>query len=313
MTKRRVILDVDTGHDDAVAIVMAGRSPAIELDAVTVTAGNQTIDKTLRNTLNVCSALFLETPVYRGMHSPLIRKLEPAPLIHGESGLDGPSFPVCTKVVEKEPAPAFIARHIMENPPKEITIVATAPLSNIAMALLLEPAIAGRIRELVIMGGAVGVGNITPSAEFNFYADPEAARIVFSSGAPITLVPLDVTRTVTLTNKRLARLSKIPGAVSGYFTASMTCYSAACAKYIGESASMHDPCCIAWLEDPSAFTCEKKYITVETDGTLTRGKTVVDVFGVLDKEPNINLVTAINEQRFWTLLEEALLRYRDIT
>ncbi len=312
MTKRSIILDVDTGHDDAVAIMMAGRSRQLHLEAVTVTAGNQTLPKTLRNTLNVCSALSIHVPVYPGMRGPMHRKLEPAPLIHGQSGLDGPKFPEYTLKSKKEHAAVFLARRIMEAPSGDITVVATAPLSNIAMALLLEPSIARRMRELVIMGGASGRGNITPSAEFNIYADPEAASIVFSSGAPITLVPLDVTRTVTLTKERLAHLSRVPGKATGYFTASMTCYSAACSKYIGESASMHDPCCIAWLEEPDMFTTEQKYIAVETGSQLTRGATVVDHAGVQKNDPNVRLVTSIDTERFWALLEEALQRYRNL-
>lgn len=310
MTKRTVILDVDTGHDDAVAIMMAGRSRTLRLDAITVTAGNQTLAKTLRNTLNVCSALSLKVPVYPGMRGPLLRPLEPAPLIHGESGLDGPKFPECTLESRKEHAAVFLARRIMKAPAGTITVVATGPLSNIAMALLLEPSIAKRMRELVIMGGAVGWGNITPAAEYNSYADPEAARIVYASGASITLIPLDVTRTVTLTKERLAHLSRIPGKAAELFTASMTCYSAACAKYIGESASMHDPCCIAWLEKPDLFTTEKKFVSVETEGTLTRGTTVVDHTGVLKKDPNARIALTIDAQRFWDLLEAALQRYQ---
>lgn len=312
MTRRSVILDVDTGHDDAVAIMMAGRSKQLHLEAVTVTAGNQTLPKTLRNTLNVCSSLAIHVPVYPGMRSPILRKLEPAPLIHGQSGLDGPKFPECSLKSQKEHAAVFLARRIMEAPAGEITVVATGPLSNIAMALLIEPAIARRLRELVIMGGASGRGNITPAAEFNVYADPEAAGIVFASGAPITLVPLDVTRTVTLTKERLAHLSRVPGKAAELFSASMTCYSAACSKYIGESASMHDPCCIAWLEEPDMFTTEEKYISVETESRLTRGATVVDHAGVLKNDPNIRLVTTIDAERFWALLEEGLRRYRNL-
>ena len=271
MTKRTVILDVDTGHDDAVAIMMAGRSSTLRLDAITVTAGNQTLAKTLRNTLNVCSALSLKVPVYPGMRGPLLRPLEPAPLIHGESGLDGPKFPECTLESRKEHAAVFLARRIMKAPAGTITVVATGPLSNIAMALLLEPSIAKRMRELVIMGGAVGWGNITPAAEYNSYADPEAARIVYASGASITLIPLDVTRTVTLTKERLAHLSRIPGKGAELFTASMTCYSAACAKYIGESASMHDPCCIAWLEKPVRYPVYVLALTIAAGINLVLG------------------------------------------
>lgn len=309
---RSVILDVDTGHDDAVAIMMAGRSLSIKLEAITVTAGNQTLDKTVRNTLNVCSALSINVPVYSGMSRPLLKDLQTAPLIHGESGLDGPVFTECAIKSEKEHAAVFLARKIMNTPSGEITIVATGPLTNIAMAIRLEPSIVGRVRELVIMGGSIGQGNITPAAEFNTYADPEAASIVFSSGIPITMIPLDVTRTVSLTPDRLAHLSQVPGKAAELFTASMNFYSTACSKYIGESAAMHDPCCIAWIEDPALFTTVKKYVAIETLGVHTRGKTVVDMSGVSKKEPNAQVALTIDAERFWAVLEEALLRYHNL-
>ena len=163
MTSHRVILDVDTGYDDAVAIMMAARNPAIILEGITVAAGNQTLPKTLRNTLNICSALDIDAPVYAGMTRPLIAEQIPAPLIHGESGFDGPVFGTCTKNPEPKHAVQFIIDTIMSHEIGEITIVAVAPLSNIAMAVRLEPAIIPRVREIILMGGSITGGNITPS------------------------------------------------------------------------------------------------------------------------------------------------------
>jgi len=309
MIRRRIILDVDTGHDDAVAIMMAARNPALDLVGITVTAGNQFLPKTLKNTLNLCSALSIQTPVYAGMTRPLLCELEPASLIHGESGFDGPVFGPCKKQVSAGHAVNFIIETIMSCPAQEITLVAVGPLTNIAMALRLEPALAERVREIVLMGGSTNEGNVTPSAEFNIHTDPESASIVFSSGAPLTMIGLDVTRTVALSIERLAHLRTIPGAASKIFAASMDNYSAACMKYIGECPAMHDPCCIAYVVDPSLFTWKPFFVDVEVQGRATRGRTVVDVTGVTQRKSNASVALTVDVERFWAMLEEALRRY----
>jgi inosine-uridine nucleoside N-ribohydrolase len=312
MTARRIILDVDTGHDDAVAIMMAAKNPAILLEAITVTAGNQFLPKTLKNTLNLCSDLGIAAPVYAGMTRPVLAELKPAAYIHGESGFDGPVFPKCEKVAEREHAANFIVRKIMESGEGEITLVATGPLSNVAMAIRLEPAITARVREIVLMGGSITGGNVTPSAEFNIYADPESAAIVFDSGANITMVGLDVTTTVLLSRDRLERYAAIPTRAAEIFGASMRHYYAACEKYIGECPAMHDPCCVAYVADPSIFTAKKYRVDIELLGSHTRGRTVVDIHGVTGKSPNANVVLTADEGRFWAMLEAALLQYRSL-
>lgn len=309
MTMRRIILDVDTGHDDAVAIMMAARNPVLELAGITVTAGNQFLPKTLKNTLNLCSALAIQAPVYAGMTCPLLCELEPASLIHGESGFDGPVFGPCTKQVSPGHAVNFIIDAIMSSAIGEITIVAVGPLTNIAMALRLEPAIAVRVKEIVLMGGSMSGGNVTPSAEFNIHTDPEAATVVFSCGAPITMIGLDVTRTVALSAERLSSLRTIPGAAARIFASSMDHYSAACMKYIGESPAMHDPCCIAYVADPALFVCKPFAVNIEVNGGFTRGRTVVDVTGVTGKSANASVALTVDGERFWAMLEEALRRY----
>jgi ribosylpyrimidine nucleosidase len=312
MIPRRIILDVDTGHDDAVAIMMAGRDPALRLEAITVTAGNQTLPKTLQNTLNVCSALGIQAPIYAGMTRPLVRELVPASRIHGESGLDGPRFDSCERVAEREHAAAFMARKIMECEPGEITLVAVGPLSNVAMAIRLEPAISCRLREIVLMGGSMYAGNVTPSAEFNIHADPEAASIVFGSGARITMMGLDVTRKVTLTPDRLERFEGLPGRAAEIFAASMRSYSAACEKYIGERPAMHDPCCVAYVSDPSLFTMRDYRVDIELSGAYSVGRTVVDFHGATLRDPNVSVAQTVDEPRFWRMLEDDLLRYGEM-
>lgn len=310
LTPCRILLDVDTGHDDAVAIMMAARNPAILLEGITVTAGNQTLPKTLRNTLNICSALGIDAPVYAGMTRPLVERLVPASLIHGESGLDGPVFGPCSRTATPGHAVNFIVDTVMKAEPGEITVVAVGPLSNIAMAIRLEPEIALRVREIVLMGGSSAAGNVTPSAEFNIHADPEAAAIVFSSGAPVTMMGLDVTTTVLLTPERFARLKKVRGPAAEIFAASMTHYIAACEKYIGECPAMHDPCCIAYVADTSLFVTKPYHVDIELAGTHTRGRTVVDVHGVTQQTPNVSMAVKVDEERFWDMLEEELSRYR---
>lgn len=309
MTRRSVILDVDTGHDDAVAIMMAGRDPAINLVGITVTAGNQTLPKTLRNTLNICTALSIEVPVYAGMQRPILAELRTAPRIHGETGLDGPVFDGVPRRAALGYAPVFIVETIMSRPVGEITLIATGPLSNIAMALRLEPEIAGRIKELVWMGGSAGRGNVTPSAEFNAYADPEAAAIVFSSGLPIVMIGLDVTTTVTLSEEKLESLSLVPGPAAAIFSASMRQYRAACLRVIGEGPVMHDPCCVAYVSASDAFTVRRCRVDLELQGNHTRGRTVVDFSAAAVKESNASVALTLDAGRFWDMLEAALRRY----
>lgn len=310
MNRQRIILDVDTGHDDAIAIMMAARNPAIELLGITVTAGNQILPKTLLNTLNLCQALAIDVPVYAGASRPLLEELKPAVLIHGESGFDGPVFGPCTKKAEKTHAAQYLAETVMASGPGEITLVAVGPLTNVALALRLEPAIAARLGGIVLMGGSMGQGNVTPSAEFNIHADPEAASIVFSSGARIVMIGLDVTQTVELDAERLACLRKIPGPAARIFAASMDCYRAACMQYTGESPAMHDPCCVAWVADPALFTWAEYRVDIELTGALTRGRTVVDATGVSGKAANATVALSVNEARFWAMLETALRSYQ---
>ena len=206
--KRKMILDCDTGHDDAIALMVASKHPNIDLLGVTVVAGNQTLPKTLKNTLNVCDHLGLDVPVYAGMSLPLVRKQYVADDVHGESGLDGPVFGPCNKKAEDKHAVLYLIETLM-NSDGDITLVPVGPLTNIAMAIRLEPRIVDKIQEIVLMGGAINLGNATPAAEFNIYADPEAAQIVFSSGVKITMMGLDLTNTVLANMQIIERMEAL--------------------------------------------------------------------------------------------------------
>lgn len=171
MEKRKIILDCDPGHDDAIAMMMAAKHPAIDLLGITIVAGNQTLDKTLINGLNVCQKLEINVPVYAGMPQPIMRQQIVADNIHGETGLDGPVFEPLTRQAESTHAVKYIIDTLMASD-GDITLVPVGPLSNIAVAMRMQPAILPKIREIVLMGGAYGTGNFTPSAEFNIFADP---------------------------------------------------------------------------------------------------------------------------------------------
>ncbi|MDR1747762.1 MAG: nucleoside hydrolase, partial [Spirochaetaceae bacterium] len=237
MEKKKIILDVDTGHDDAAAIMFAAGSPAIDIVGITVTAGNQTLEKTLLNTLNLCSELHIKTPVFAGLSKPLLREQITAGDIHGETGFDGPVFSPLKKKADRRRAVEFIISAILDEP-GEITLVATGPLTNIAAAVRMEPGITGAVKNIVFMGGSLGRGNITPSAEFNIFADPEAADIVFRSGAPLVMVPLDVTTKVALDDPMLNFLRRNDNSAVSIFAASMEHYTRACLSYSGECPAM---------------------------------------------------------------------------
>ena len=193
MEKTKIILDCDPGHDDAVAILLAGNSEAIDLLGITVVAGNQTLEKTAKNALRVVQWLGLDVPVYAGCGQPMIREKMTAGDIHGETGLDGPVFPPLDRDVQPMHAVDYMIRTLLASD-GDITVVTTGPMTNLAMAMRMEPRIVEKIQRIVLMGGSYTNGNVTPAAEFNIIADADAAYVCFTSGRPITMVGLDVTR-----------------------------------------------------------------------------------------------------------------------
>ena len=207
MEKTKIILDCDPGHDDAVAIILAGKNPKIDLLGITIVSGNQTLDKTVRNALNVVQHLGIDVPVYGGCTEPMVRKKVVAGDIHGESGLDGPVFPPLERKPEPEHAVNFMIRTLMESE-GDVTVVTTGPMTNLAMAMRMEPKIVEKIKQIVLMGGAIANGNVSPAAEFNIMADAEAAYVCFTSGRPITMVGLDVTRKVLCYPEIVERMGK---------------------------------------------------------------------------------------------------------
>jgi inosine-uridine nucleoside N-ribohydrolase len=310
--RHKIILDCDPGHDDAVALLLAARHPALELLAVTTVAGNQSVDKTTRNALTVLTlANLCHIPVARGMDRPLVRPAKHAPEIHGASGLDGPLLPA--------PACAPLATHAVDllialllNSDGDITLVPTGPLTNIAAAIRKQPAIVPKIRAISLMGGAIGLGNVTPKAEFNISVDPEAADIVFTCGRPLTVSPLEVTHQALATEQVIARLRAANRRVAGFVADLLVFFARTYRTVFGFAAPpLHDPCAVAAVIDPDILKADMMHVAIETSGTWTTGSTVCDVHHVLNLPANARVGYGLQVERFWDMVIETILSYED--
>jgi inosine-uridine nucleoside N-ribohydrolase len=271
----RVIIDTDPGVDDALALLLAMRSPELKIEAITPVAGNVPLELTLPNALRMVEiAGRTDIPVAAGGKSPLLRRLVTATYAHGENGLGGAVFPEPKTKPVNQPAAEMI-RQIIRKFPGEVTLLTIGPLTNIATALNLDSELAGLIRGLVMMGGSLSGGNITPAAEFNIYVDPEAAKIVFQSGIPITMVGLDVTRKTSLTEDHLRELQAGQNPVSqAAATIARNAIQHNRERGFLVGPNMHDSLAIAGFLDPSLLTLKEYYVDVETMGELTAGETL---------------------------------------
>ena len=309
---RKIIIDTDPGQDDAVAILLALASPK-ELDVlgVVAVAGNVGLHHNANNARKVVELSGrTDVPVFAGCARPMRRHLVTAEHVHGETGLNGPDLPEPTMPLEAQHGVDFIIETLMNAEPRTITLCTLGPLTNIAMALVKQPAIAERIQEIVMMGGAYfEVGNITPAAEFNIYVDPEAADVVMRCGAPITILPLDVTHMIQSTPARLDAIkalnSKTGDAVHAMLTFSETFDLQ---KYGWEGAPLHDPTVIAYLLKPDLFEGRHCNVTIETASELTMGMTVVDYWHVSGRSYNANYLRSGDAEGFYALLMERLAR-----
>jgi len=305
---RKIIIDTDPGQDDAVAILLALASPELEVLGLTCVAGNVPLSRTQRNARVVCElAGRTEVKVYAGCDRPLSRPLVTAEHVHGKTGLDGADLPEPVMPLQEGHAVDFIIETARAQ--DGITLVAIGPLTNIATALQKAPDIAARIDELVIMGGAYfEVGNITPTAEFNIFVDPEAAEIVFRSGVRLTIMPLDVTHKVLTTRPRIEAFRALGpvGEVVAAWTDFFERFDME--KYGSDGAPLHDPCTIAWLIRPELFSGRQINVEVETQSALTLGMTVADWWGVTDRPRNAFFVGSCDADGFYALLTERLGR-----
>jgi pyrimidine-specific ribonucleoside hydrolase len=271
----RVIIDTDPGVDDAFALLLAMRSPELKIEAITPVAGNVPLELTLPNALRMVEiAGRTDIPVAAGARTPLVRRLVTAAYAHGENGLGGAVFPEPKTKPVSEPA-AELIRQIIRKYPGEVTLITLGPLTNIAAALSSDSELAAKVKRLVMMGGSLSGGNITPAAEFNIYVDPEAARMVFQSGIPITMVGLDVTRKTALTDDHVRTLSAGTSAVSqaaAKIARNAIDHNRSQGFLIGPN--MHDSLALTAFLDPSILKFDDYYVDVETNGELTAGQTL---------------------------------------
>ena len=309
---RKIIIDTDPGQDDAVAILLALASPEeVEVLGITAVAGNVPLALTQRNARIVCElAGRRDIPVFAGCDGPLAHPLVTAEHVHGKTGLDGIALPEPTMPLQDAHAVAFIIETLRAHRSGTVTLCPLGPLTNIATAFTTAPDIIPRVQEIVLMGGAYfEVGNITPAAEFNIYVDPEAAEIVFRSGVPIIVMPLDVTHKVLTTRPRIEAIRGLDTAV-GHAVAAWTDFFERfdMAKYGHDGAPLHDPCVIAHLIAPDLFTGRHVNVEIETVSTLTRGMTVADWWGVTDRPKNAMFMGDVDAEGFYALLTERLAR-----
>ena len=307
--KRKMILDCDTGHDDAIALMVASKHPDIELLGVTVVAGNQTLPKTLKNTLNVADHLGLNVPVYSGMSLPLVREQYVADDVHGETGLDGPVFGELHKKAEDKHAVLYLIDTLMASD-GDITLVPVGPLTNIATAMRMEPRIIPKIQEIVLMGGAVGLGNASPAAEFNIYADPEAAHVVFTSGVKITMMPLDLTNTALANMQIIERMEGIGNKAGKLFGDIMRFTFSSQAVNGLDAGPVHDVTAVTYLVAPELYHTQDMFVEIDTNRYGPGyGRTICDANNRYHRKPNATVGMSIDLDRFWDLVEDTLRKH----
>jgi purine nucleosidase len=308
---RRIIIDTDPGQDDAVAILLALGSPELEIVGIAAVAGNVPLKLTEKNARKVCElAGRPDIKVFSGAIRPLVRPLVTAEEVHGKTGLNGPDLPAPTMKLQDRYAVDFIVETLMKEESGTITLCALGPLTNIALALIREPRIAPRIKEIVLMGGGFFEGgNVTPTAEFNIYVDPQAADIVFRAGVPIVMMPLDVTHKALTRADRIEAIRALGNKV-GVATAEMLEFFERYdeEKYGSDGGPLHDPCVIAYLLKPDLFKGRRCNVTVEIASELTMGMTVIDWWGVTRREKNALVMRDIDADGFFALLTERLGR-----
>ena len=310
---RKILLDCDPGHDDAVALLLAHGSPEIELLAVTTVAGNQTLPKVTRNALAVARVGGIrDVPFAAGCARPLLREARVAGDIHGESGLDGPVLPEPELALDPRHGVDLIIDTVMEHEPGTVTLVPTGPLTNVALAVRKEPRIVERVAEVVLMGGAYGRGNRTPVTEFNIGSDPEAAQIVFREPWLLTMVGLDLTHQALATPEVVARIAELNTAPARFVSDLLEFFAGTYRTRHGFPAPpVHDPCAVAFVIDPGVLTTRRAPLDVELHGALTTGMTVADLRGPEPADCHTRVATTLDHARFWDLVVDALARLGD--
>ena len=305
---RKIIIDTDPGQDDAVAILLALASPELEVLGLTTVAGNVPLALTTRNAQLITGLSGKQVPIVAGRDRPLNRQLVTAEYVHGQTGLDGIDLGEPHVPVTPGDGVDFIIDTLRREPAGTVTLVPIGPLTNIAAAFARAPNIIPRVQQVVLMGGAYfEVGNVTPTAEFNIYVDPEAAAQVLNSGVDVVMMPLDVTHKALTSADWLAGLRAL-GTRAGEAVASWTDFFERYdrEKYGAEGAPLHDPCTIAYLIRPELFSGRRINVEIETEGRYTTGMTVADWWGVTGREPNALFIRDIDREGFFTLLTERI-------
>ncbi|MCO4239727.1 uridine-preferring nucleoside hydrolase UriH [Pseudarthrobacter raffinosi] len=305
-----MILDCDPGHDDAVAILLAHGNPDIELLAVTTVVGNQTLEKVTKNALAVGTiAGITGVPFAAGCGRPLVRTIETAPSIHGETGMDGPAQPESTIELDPRHAVDLIIDTVMAHEPGTVTLVPTGGLTNIALAARKEPRIVERVKEVVLMGGGYHVGNWSAVAEFNIIIDPEAAHIVFNEKWPVVMVGLDLTHQALATPDVVEKIAAVRTGPAKFVMELMEFFTQTYKDAQGfDFPPVHDPCAVAYVIDPSIVTTRKVPVDIELQGTLTLGMTVADFRAPAPDDCTTSVALDLDHARFWDLVTDALVR-----
>ncbi|MFC5585327.1 nucleoside hydrolase [Nitratireductor kimnyeongensis] len=310
MAPRKIIIDTDPGQDDAFAILFALGSPQeLEVVGITTVGGNVPLSLTTRNALKVVElAGRPDVPVFAGCPAPMVKKLMTAEYVHGETGLDGAELPEPVTTAGSEHAVNWLARTIMEAAEGEITVCTLGPMTNLAMAMTMEPRIIPRIREVVLMGGGFFEGgNATPTAEFNIFVDPHAAHKVFHSGVPVTMAPIDCTYTAQMTPEWLQTL-RATGSRAALEAANMADFYCQYGdhKFPTKARPIHDACVTGYLLSPEIYEQRRCYVTVDISSSETIGMTVVDWWHVTGKEKNVNVLRRIEPAPFFELMLERI-------
>lgn len=308
MGARPLIIDCDPGQDDAIALLMAIASPEeFDLLGVTTVAGNVPLSKTEANARRVRDlAGRPELPVYAGCPRPIVRAPVTAEAVHGPSGIDGADLPEPSRPAEETHAVDFLVQTLAEAS-RPVTLATLGPLTNVALAIIKNPAILDNVAEIVAMGGAIGRGNVTPAAEFNIYADPHAAHVVFEAGVPITMVGLDVTRQAVATSSRIEAIQSLGTAPAAAVCGMLEYYGTRTTAKYRHGPPLHDPCVIAYLLKPELFEGREMHVTIELVGEHSQGRTVCDVYG-RSGAPHAWVLERVDADGFFALLTERLAR-----
>lgn len=301
-----LLIDCDPGIDDAVALMLAAASPELQVRAVTVSYGNVGLDRTLRNALAVSELIGLEAPVYAGADRPLVRGHIVAAEYHGQSGLGGVALPEPRRDLAAGRAVDAIIETCLSDP-GEVTIVAIGAMTNLALALRLEPRLAEAVGRIVFMGGSTDEGNTSPAAEFNAFADPHALRVVLESGIPLTMFGLNLTHQVLSTPDRVAAIRDLGNPVATTAAEMLEHFSGAYRDIYGwPGAALHDPCTIAYLVDPTLFDVRPMHVAVDTNEGPNFGRTTADPRGLTGEPANVEVAVTADADGVFALLTARL-------